>query len=948
MQDLLTEVKIRNGKLLLSFQELGSAYFKWNHRFVTRPLSPENATIIQKELSHLGQTHPYYRAFPVIQIDANIESTKAKLQDIRREKFQNAFRNRFGAKEYKEYLSCLDGQETLFALNRKLKERPNKEVQEWIEQKIKPTSTIYAPYHLLCTDKQTTYAKGTIATPGTVMEINETLFTILNEAECFKKELHDFFRYIRQRFNDPKRTARNALQGQAKAYRLRNKTTAILDRKRELAQKLKVFDGEIIIDTEDEEAKITLPDTSLIKRVRAITPAEFFKLPTTLLDTEIPRYKQHPDEVSWIGLQTREENILTDSTIITIHEFKSKGEFKKRRAGNVEQLVDKCATRCRESAIISAYNLPFDAIHLREAGDFEIGLRDTEPVKEVSTKFFERIGIHGKMAIDLYRWAVVAFSYLPNQKLETIHKHLFGEELSDLTYGEMLKEEEKLYSDRDSEERTNAGKRIQKYLEHDVKALGRLWESKEFKQSIEDVCWMAEHFKTDMTRLLHNQNAINEAQEWEYFINVGTWRANVYLRTKHRTKKEQQAMQHFREWKTKRITAETTPGVYENVWQAYIPTSFFLKDMVKTRFPKASELNERINAATSAQQKYFLSKYEDALCRWVLNDYIYFLEAHELLIQQSEENRINTIDIQRIFLEAQQNPELRKKAIAGKLAQKDIAAIQQTRFPQTPLNKLTEAVNTCATMARLSNQISGQYLWSGHAIYAAMEAKFYTLHKWLEKTRIIHAQGDYIYLQHADFEQAPVIPVYKHDKVIITHEKIRGKEEQKIYYEAAGALHGIPEKEEPYPYTNLIEMRTYASMIRNILNKDIEEALQEAQSMIDTISCRKIKKEELVFYSGASNTYSGYDIRYEDKIEFILPEHVETDGEDYVLNGEKSKTDPNGNKYFPSTQVFIMKLDDFKPNYQSYARRTLNRTEAILKSVLKNPRKQLEEYLNTE
>lgn len=800
--------------------------------------------------------------------------------------------------------------------------------------------SIYSNLAYIVQGNLTAHARRRVAQPGALVQIPEETADIMvrtKQAEGVLKEL------IEQAAKEEPRRKWKAVEERLPDHRAGG-----------LIETLRA-----VVESEGGSLDVHLQKCQIRARINTPPPTykrqptidEWYTASAGFLDIEIPRFRRFPEEVTWAGMlmHTPEED---KREICTIHNFELGARtYERVIRGNVEGIVKRTAEFLRPADRILAYNAPFDFMKMREAGEFYTGLRDSHPIKETAKDFFTRVGNYGKEVIDLYRWATIALAYLPNKKLDTVMHYLFGEKVKDVTYDEMEKIEEMLLSQQYGHQ--HEGQRVYKYLESDVDSMLRIYHHPRFKQCVEDCLWMAETFGSNFSRLFNHQNSINEAQEWEYFSKVGTVRQAVYPRNKILEKKEAKARGVFQRLKRNALNADITPGVHD-VWQCYLPTAPYFRDIIQVedRFTKMAQLSERIDNTNDPYQKFFLSKYEDAICRWVIHDYVDFLVAQETFVELEKEKGVPLWRLQRLAGEVTttikngEDTSLKQRLRGGTLSQRQVKEIlfdydlthaeasvaleEQTKEEGQEginLGDYTHIVNAYARWDHKSNKLGGQFLSDGQSMEAKLGDRFYALEEWASTANIVYAQGDYVYIREDEINDAPVIPVMKH-KVIVTPDK-------KIYYEAGGALKGLDEGDAPKANSNNYEMHYWTNTVRAILDDDAEAASKIANEALFGLQNKAAEIQDLLYHNKSMDAHGVYDARYDKKLQFWLPNQCTTRKGHFYHEKQKSKVDDLGYHYFEigENTIHAMTFDDVHIDWGKYYERSKRRLNNMLEAA---------------
>ena len=946
VEDVLTEIQVVGDWLRLSLQHHGTYYVPWHHRFFTKPIHDGPAYYIERSIRDLDcRPNPIDHVFNLVQFDGPTEQIGKKIAEKRKGMLRSFLRKQSGrAKEAAE-------EEKPLAALRKMQRKRKSDKLAGIIKKAENHGDfgIYSNLAYLVLGNYTAHARRRVAQPGSIVRIPQSTVDLIertNQAELALKELLAETANQTHRWKAAEKALPDHRAGQL-----------IEDLRKDIEAEDNV---QVLLQQGQVRSHLARPPPAY---VRQPTADEWFDQPAAFFDIEIPRFRTYPEEVTWVGMlhHTPERD---QREICTVHNFPlgARRYFHTVRP-TVEGVVAYSADFLRPAHRLLAYNAPFDFIKMREAGDFQTGLRDSTPIKETAKEFFTRIGNYGKEVIDLYRWATVALAYLPNKKLDTVMHHLFGESVKDVSYDEMEEIEEMIYHRKPGYIR--GANRVYHYLESDVDSLLHIYNHPRFRQSVEDCLWMAETFGCNFSRLFNHQNRINEAQEWEYFKKIGTVRSAVYPISKIREKKEQKARGLFQRLKNKAIPYRVDPGIHD-VWQCYIPTAPFFRDIIqkKDRFEDMAKLSQRVESCEDPHRKFYLAKYEDAICRWVIHDYADFLLAQQNFESLHEETTLPILELQRLArvvtegINYGEDAKLKERLRGGTLSQRQVKDFlfgkevnkheasldlleqtapsvasqtddedEETEPRGIDLAEYTRIVNSYSLWEHKSNKLGGQFLADGQAMEASLGDRFYTIRQWAQTVDVKHVQGDYVYLREDEIKGAPVIPLMKH-KAIITRDR-------KIYYEAAGVLKGVQEGEEPKDSSNNYEMHYWGRTVRAILADKTENAARIANEALFGLQNKAADFDDLLYFNKSDDAYGVYHTDYTKKVQFWLPNQVRKYRGHFYHEKQKSKVDDLGYHYFQFDKkvIHVMEFDDVSVDWGKYYQRSKKRLENMLEAA---------------
>ena len=318
--------------------------------------------------------------------------------------------------------------------------------------------------------------------------------------------------------------------------------------------------GHVMLDTKRHRA-LSRIDSKF--EVSDISLDDLLSLRTCYFDIEIPLYKTDP-KISWIGL-----NFDGDEHIISLAE-NAKNETDLVR--QTEALVERY-----DPIIMVAYNAKFDLGQLRERG-LIVGNRDTGPVYQTATKFFERMGVRGREVLDPYRIMQQAVPILPNHKLDTTLQWAGFKFEKSLSYDEMAELEHAALA---GDER--AIKQIKTYLQGDVRALQDLWSSEKFSTILSDFLQLGTVAKQEFHRVTHSPSALDDTVALGHFQRCHAYPETFVKQTPDNIRHRNKQLRLF-------THSHSSKSVQNNVHVLSVPYAFFMKDLLLRYAPNLEDL----------------------------------------------------------------------------------------------------------------------------------------------------------------------------------------------------------------------------------------------------------------------------------------------------------------------------------------------------------------------
>ncbi len=648
-----------------------------------------------------------------------------------------------------------------------------------------------------------------------------------------------------------------------------------------------------------------------IKYQRARTAAELLQETMSIVDIEMPLFDTKEAQVSWASVLHHRQKESLDATVFSLYPAPPSTEFHSEQCSSEEDLVEKVKKSIRGSGstIFVAYNVPFDAVQLREAGNFEIGEDDEEPKKVATMPFFERIGIKARDVLDLYRWARIQFDYLPNQKLVTIIKHLRGESAfaKEISYRQQA-QLERVCQGRSHAEvspevqsmltQRSAPEIIASYVHKDTTALVDILDSELFQHGVEDACYVAQLFTIDPFLLLHDAKRIQDFLERRFFEKAGTFRDALYPRFKVFTHYEHKVKEKLKR-EVKGHFPTTGSGLVDNCTKVYLPLGRVLQQDVQWFFPQARELYAYIDIhRNDPQRRFFLARYEDALAEWMWKDYAAFLyeqakfeDLTPEMDRPSVERRLRQISSR--LEEHGLEERVRKGTIAQYHLHHNLTADDQQFMDQQglDLSAFHQLFRQWSRVRQKNRILWGAYETGWRTFDSRLERfcrdiRDYFEHQGIE---VVHAQNRYLYVRGntpaLHEPDCPVIPVDHISKAYLAGGK--------IYYPQYGFIAGLKREEHSTNHLSLFEMETFGSFLDRVFQQDYTNALSELWFNLDALGWHHLPSQEMIHYVASRGFYRAFTP--DGEIEFYQWDSDETSrtkllrGKKYVL---ERQTDP--------------------------------------------------------
>ena len=385
------------------------------------------------------------------------------------------------------------------------------------------------------------------------------------------------------------------------------------------------------------ELELLLDSFNTIRPLRYLDAEEIMQQKWGFLDIETPEFMNPGGgDISWAGLSYVQNGVPMKKEVHTLSMLPKK--FYKGYEVFSHESEEKLLTAERDSIkrenplFLSAYNAKYDFLHSRDAHpDFAIGEDDTRPRMEVHIKNLERVGINGRMVIDLYRWAQIAFPKLPNYSLETVAKHIFGDGKFEKKLGEEVLTKDEHYAKLAAIDRKARAGDMQEaetglnYVTDDVDILPEILNSNYFQLYAKHAAWISQKFKIPYSHLFYSLRSINKAQD-EYFLKVLKLpRTETRRMDEDSTAERKQAQIMFRKYLEGKLDTifEVFPkGPVSDVAIACVPYGYYLRHLISRRFSMADEIYKRqADSSLSDFERLIYAQFGNTLAEYLVTDY---------------------------------------------------------------------------------------------------------------------------------------------------------------------------------------------------------------------------------------------------------------------------------------------------------------------------------------
>ena len=711
----------------------------------------------------------------------------------------------------------------------------------------------------------------------------------------------------------------------------------------------------------DRRLRVEAKDYSYLKKGHMPSGEELWNKKWTFLDIEIPFFRREEARISWVGVRHINHGEVEKSKIYTLYDLgiKQIEGYRIITCRDEEDLIAMLAQDISEENpdVVSSYNSRFDFIKLREnQSGFPIGNDDTNPVLKVTTRFFERVGVKGRLLIDPMRWQKLARPHDPNAKLEMAS----GFEKAN-SYDDLEKLEDRICNGDKS-----AGVEEARYLASDVTHLTDLFFLQEFKRDLGVACWISENFGVGLERIMHSANCINDVQEKGYFSELGIYREEVppHLRTKKMQERKSKAREKLKDIiSAEYISQGEIKGLVKDVYKVSIPIGDFFREVIIRRFPGAGRFYDYVDQFKGDKKTLlFLEQFSREISRWLREDYgTYLIDERKFdeLTKKIDMPKFEDIyhRVRRALQERDELKQLDNGCITKQNLRRNIDSETQDfmRSNGLSLEQFRELVNQRSVIKRRARNVIGNY-------DAFPSNRFFNVDKYRDPANIciikevvrkkteainqffsIHGlnivarEGYFLYLtgnrNALDSRDCPVI---------LADTISRLYNADRPYYLKNGFFSHMKLKDEPDFHLSIFEIRAFREVLTNLLDGRDEAAIEIYKKKLGELKGGGVKLEDLTYYNKSRDEFAVYALIGENQeIQLGHPERRKSNKLYFVRTareGVEIKVDEqNGWKYFNDEEdgrkVYVSP-ENISPDLKVYERRFAKRMKDILDPVM--------------
>ena len=624
---LLSEVvvKDRTSRLLLTLKDIGTFYVPWQHWFPTKFVSPdERDELMNKFADYSPRAFSRIAKFNTVQI---LGRTTLENELLRDEELYDLFTKKFIRGHYTKQAHWRFTPPWWMC-------DVDPKVLEILEMKKHADEHVRAAF--------------------------DTGVQLLKESK--KRSITRFEDYVAENWNKLREVVGDRILGEQILVEQERYELALK------AAELFGICGSAEINMRDKSIDLILDKLDYVRPVRHWTADEIFDSRIYICDIEKPLFNTPEEEVSWFASIESDYGRKERSTIKTLRDTGTDTipgtEWRIDRYETEGALVDATTAEITREHLdkkttdaVVAYNAPYDLENTRAAGDFLIGARESDPKVQVALPFFRKDVVRGRLVIDPLPVARVRFEYLPNRKLALVLQEAQGVEdpkavdyrqlgelertakdgnpnhLSQDTI-EILAHENNMFPGNvtlDPKIKNLCALTEGRYVGKDVDLLFDMIFSDWFRHHLEDAVWMAEKYKIELSRILHTPNAINDAQERQFFETVGTYMdETMHQKFKRMVQLAQKARYHVWDQIDTQLCPKSTKGMHKEVHKAYVPLGLWFAPHMEgvnprnqqRRFPAIRQLVDYANQHKADKLRHYtLAQYLEALTTFLTIDF---------------------------------------------------------------------------------------------------------------------------------------------------------------------------------------------------------------------------------------------------------------------------------------------------------------------------------------
>ncbi|MFH1511590.1 MAG: hypothetical protein ABIF10_07920 [Candidatus Woesearchaeota archaeon] len=454
------------------------------------------------------------------------------------------------------------------------------------------------------------------------------------------------------------------------------------------------------------------------------------------------------------------------------------------------------------------------------------------------------------------------------------------------------------------------------YLTRDVSVLYDLYNSQVFQESLDDLMWLSQNYRIPLSLLAYSPFCVNDAQEREYFKEVGTFRDAVYPMTKQRREIVSRAKERIKDIKNDLLPYSKGILWHKNLKKCFVPWGDFIIPLVKKRFPRVQDFISYKEQFSTPGRQYYLAKFSSAFAEWMLVDYARFFEKKAALSEELKSDGISPNWLASLYRKLEdslpQTQVLRNSRLTGKLLEPYV----QQDILKIGLARLAELVNMYSYAHKLYWRFFGIYKVEPEELINLLDVKTAEIMEDIVKNRAqVHFhEPDYLYVTGSS-GSAPLILADEIDIAFLSNH---------TYYKRFSSYSHEKPRDTPRPNRTLHEMHVVKCLLDSLLSMDIGGALGCVREGLKAIP--ELDNMHMVFYSESTERYRAFE---NGKVIYFTTKTGETAG----IDGETSRGYFTADIRGKEQKIFVMGIEDFVPDYSMYAERLEEITNRILKPL---------------
>ncbi len=567
--------------------------------------------------------------------------------------------------------------------------------------------------------------------------------------------------------------------------------------------------GNIHYDKERQTVDVTARSLEGIQKIRPMTIDDVLSYPWLFLDIEVPRYASGNMEISWVGMAYQHGKHF-EGEIHTLRNPQPIEGFNLFMYRDEAELIEgvRKSVATHDPLAVSSYT-PYDWLALRDK-KLKAGARKSRPRTEAVNPFAQRMGISGRLVIDMYDVAKQRYFTLARHKLEAVARHLGSTFEKTIAYKEMAHLEEIAINGTEAE-KARASTTIAGYLAEDVRILPFIASHPTMHPFISAGFTMASDLHVPAANILHNVKSVADKWDEAFYAKTKTWHNDRPLTLPGNVHPNV-------------IEKPVDPGIYDGVTVSIIPFGYHLKYLVQKRLGDVGVFGRK---ATDPSERVMMALATNALTY----DILALASAHQNLRETLLQRGDDLTDLDVMLRAVKDQLQANHRAIRTQLSRGTLDA-EKLAATLPPYATVAKKLIDYQTLLQVQRYASHLFDVSLPEAAATLRGKIRDLSRKIREQGImpVHQDGHFLYTAGADpatLHSAGLIPDETIERVYVAAAARRENRrwvmtpERNLYYVQDGHVKGI---EDHHP--NTFESSTYGSFVRLLLDDKKDEALR--------------------------------------------------------------------------------------------------------------------------